>query len=309
MAVRLFEPGGAYQRMLYDRSDGRIKLNIIGRAFPAEEVLIAVGRGKVDMGVAATPHMAGTYPLWSWDSVPGTLSSDPIDGVLEGLKVYQDPRLLELYDRTFREAGCVYLLPNQWGESGALWSNKPITTVADMEGLKLRVSGRTVVAAAEALGAVPITVAEAEQQSAMVSGVVDAIITGAMYGYQIGNADIAKYVTPSPILPGYTASVVMNAELFDSLPADIRAIIREVSMEMAEMNASAIIAELLMTEVMLDTDPNIELLHFEEGEEELFTQRVVISLQLWLEDAGPDGAELIKILEENRAEYRAFKIQ
>jgi len=64
-----------------------------------------------------------------------------------------------------------------------------------------------------------------------------------------------------------------------------------------------------MTEVMLDTDPNIELLHFEEGEEEIFTQRVAISIQLWLEDAGPDGEELIKILEENRAEYRAFKIQ
>ena len=48
-ASQIYRPGGEMQRMLYERSNGRIQLEIISRMFPTEDLFSAVAKGKADV--------------------------------------------------------------------------------------------------------------------------------------------------------------------------------------------------------------------------------------------------------------------
>ena len=174
--------------------------------------------------------------------------------------------------------------------------------------MKLRAWGKALISSLEALGVSPITIAQAEVQSAMVAGTVDGVVTGVYYGYTIGMHNIANHVTYTPLSPGWNGYAIMNAETFDSLPPDIRDIIMQVSDEVASMNNIAVSVELMQTEAILRSAGQ-EILTFEPAELKKFIEKVEFVQDQWVQEAGSDGAELLKLAKERIAEYRAFKLQ
>ncbi|MEA3360811.1 MAG: hypothetical protein U9R17_15585, partial [Thermodesulfobacteriota bacterium] len=97
---QIYKPGGEMQRMLYERSGGRIQLKIVSRMFPATDILQAVATGKADMGDVPMPWHSGTYPLWNWGEIPGIVDEDPVKGLAEELAIYKDKGVMEIYDNT-----------------------------------------------------------------------------------------------------------------------------------------------------------------------------------------------------------------
>lgn len=102
-------------------------------------------------------------------------------------------------------------------------ANKPIKTVADFKGLKLRIqSSKVLEAQMKALGANPQVMAFSEVYSALQQGVVDGTENPMSNLYTQKMHEVQKYLTLSD--HGYLGyAVIVNKGFWDGLPADIRA--------------------------------------------------------------------------------------
>ncbi|RWU21182.1 C4-dicarboxylate transporter [Pseudomonas alkylphenolica] len=110
---------------------------------------------------------------------------------------------------------------------------KAVQTLADLKGLKLRASSRTAAKTVEGLGATPVSMPPAQMTEAISKGVVD----GALAAWEVVPAtkldEVTQYHSVTPVGQpafGYTVlAMLMNQRKFDSLPADLQAIIERNS--------------------------------------------------------------------------------
>ena len=117
-----------------------------------------------------------------------------------------------------------------FGDLGAryiLTARKPVRTLADLKGLKMRVIPSPVTLATyRALGANPVGMNSSEVQGALNQGVIDgldypvvSLITNGFYAF-------AKYY--SLVAVSYNVSVIMmNRNYWDALPTDLQAIVQQ----------------------------------------------------------------------------------
>jgi TRAP-type C4-dicarboxylate transport system substrate-binding protein len=106
---------------------------------------------------------------------------------------------------------------------------KPVKTLADLQGLKLRASSRTAAKTLEALGATPVSMPPAQMTEAISKGVVD----GALASWEVVPAtklnEVTQYHSATPAGEtafGYTVlTMLMNQKKFDGMPKDLQEII------------------------------------------------------------------------------------
>ena len=141
---------------------------------------------------------------------------------------------------------------------------------------------------------------------ALMTGVVDAVLSGQLYLNRSGVAKICPYFTVLPLAPVWTDACIMNADSFDSLPSDLQEVIRSVSRDCELMVYSADTSELTMAlkgiEYQGGTFTTMEPQEWAKALELVSPIR-----EEWLERAGPLGAEILAIAEEVIANYRAFE--
>jgi TRAP-type C4-dicarboxylate transport system substrate-binding protein len=305
-ASQVYRPGGVLQRMLYTRSDGRIKLNIVSRMFPASDVLKAVARGKADMGDVPMPFHSGTYPLWNWGDIPGIVNPDPVVGLEEELAVYEDPEVLTIYDETMEKLGLKFWFVTQWDPANGIWSKKKIDSLDDFKGMKIRASGYMGNLGLEALGASPVTIAGSELAPAMMTGTVDGVLTSLGYGYSIGLADVSNYFTLTPLSPTWSAVTVINKKTFESLPKDLQNIVMEVGREVQRMIRLSTTAEYIMS---LDTVElsGVERVKLPDDVYEKALKSAQVVREKWLELTGEQGKELLQEIEGAVNDHRKLK--
>ena len=101
-------------------------------------------------------------------------------------------------------------------------ANKPLRSVADFKGLKMRIqSSKVLDAQMRALGANPQVLAFSEVYQALQTGVVDGTENPPSNMYTHKMHEVQKYVTVSN--HGYLGyAVIVNKKFWDGLPADIR---------------------------------------------------------------------------------------
>ena len=112
-------------------------------------------------------------------------------------------------------------------------SGKPVKTLADLSGLKLRASSRTAAKTLESLGATPVSMPPAQMTEAISKGVVD----GALASWEVVPAtklnEVTQYHSVSPTGQpafGYTVlTMLMNQQKFDGMPKDLQEIIERNS--------------------------------------------------------------------------------
>ena len=304
-ASQIYRPGGEMERLLHERSGGRIKLKIVSKMFPTDQLLKAVATGKADMADVAMPWESGTYPLWNWGEIPGIVDEDPVQGLAEELAIYKDKKVMEIYDKTMGEIGLKYWFVTQWDPANGIWSKKEITSMDDLKGLKVRVGGYLPTLGIKALGASPVTIAGSELAPAMMAGTIDAVLTSLGYGYSIGLAKVSKFYTLTPLSPTWTAVTVMNKKTFDSLPPDLQKVVMEVGQELQQMVSLSTTAEYVMSIDTVDlSGVKRKSLPAEDQKKALEACQVVEAE--WLKKAGPEGPALLKAIKDAVAGYRAF---
>ncbi|MBK8285406.1 MAG: TRAP transporter substrate-binding protein [Ahniella sp.] len=206
-------------------SAGRIRIEVLpaNESVPAFGVLDAVSRGEVQMGHSAAYYWQNKLPAAPlFCTVPFGMVADEISAWFEagnGLSLWR-----ELYE----PLGVVPFPCGNTGVQSAAWSNREITSLDDLMGLKIRIPGLGAAVLAK-LGAQPVAVPGAELLKALQSGAIDAAEWLApMNDLAFGLQRAARYCYyPGWQEPGAVLECLVNAEVFKALPADLQAIVQQ----------------------------------------------------------------------------------
>jgi len=95
-------------------------------------------------------------------------------------------------DERLARQGLKVLYSVPWPPQG-IYANRPIATIADMKGLKMRTHNPATSRIAELAGAQPVTIQAAELAQAMATGAVNANITSGATGYDTKAWEQVKY--------------------------------------------------------------------------------------------------------------------
>ena len=164
-----------------------------------------------------------------------------IDRVLNGPGPFRE-KLAAAYDR----AGLHYLGTLQNGTYRLMTSNRPVKTVEDFRGLKIRtMSNRNHMAFWSALGANPTPLAWPELYFSLQSGIVDAEENAADTIVSANFNEVQNYVAETNVIL-YANEMVLNKKAYDSLPDPYQEVLQEAVQEA--------MGELAPTLVQVDRD-------------------------------------------------------
>ncbi|MCR4442997.1 MAG: TRAP transporter substrate-binding protein DctP [Peptococcaceae bacterium] len=210
----------AEKKWLWEKSGGRIKLNIIPNAAavtsPAD-IFDAVRTGVIEMGIQSSSRIAGRFTLMDVLSLPG-ISNYP--GCLETTMAAR--ALYAKYPEIQAEFKGVKVLSFNSVARTLLYSTKkPIKTVDDLKGRLIRAAGEYCIMGVKALGASPVSTPPSEWADGALKGVYDTIALNHQALYAMNLQELFKYVTDFNIQHSYFIQV-MNEDFYKSLPADLQ---------------------------------------------------------------------------------------
>ncbi len=209
--------------MIGEASGGRLEVKVYGAGELASafEVFDLASRGTVQMGHSASYYWAGKLPAAPFFSaMPFGLNAQEMNGWL-----YAGGGL-ELWRELYAPAGLVPFPAGNTGVQMAGWFRKPLTSVADLKGLKMRIPGLGGEVMSR-VGATPVTMPGGEIFSSLQSGAIDAAEwVGPYNDLAFGLHRVAKYCYyPGWQEPGSALECMVNKAAYEALPADLQAIV------------------------------------------------------------------------------------
>jgi C4-dicarboxylate-binding protein DctP len=210
-----------FKKLVEERTKGRVKIEVYpnSQLYKDKEEMEALQLGAVQM---LAPSLAKFAPL----------------GVKE-FEVFDLPYIFNNYEQLHKVtqgpvgAKLLAKLDAKGIHGLAYWdngfkvmsANKPLKTVADFRGQKMRIqSSKVLDSQMRALGAIPQVMAFSEVYQALQTGVVNGTENPPSNLYTQKMHEVQKYVTVSE--HGYLGyAVIVNKKFWAGLPADIRAIL------------------------------------------------------------------------------------
>lgn len=179
-------------------------------------------------------------------------------------------------------------------------SNKPIRSLEDFEGLRLRMPGGLVADCFEAVGARTVALAGSEVRPALASGLIDAAdFTGPAMNWDLGFAEVAKYIvmgpTSTPCLhqPVDLTVVVFNAETWRDLSEPLQQLMTELVRAFSHEHFAA--HQKANVSAWADFQAaGVEVTRLSEDDVERFRK---VAIPLWFDWArrDPDSARMLKL--------------
>lgn len=184
-----------------------------------------VRNGIADVVWTAPGYSAGRFPAIEAMELPFMVAN-----ALDGSRMAWD------YYNTFaKDEFSAYHVLAVHIDGGAVFhtTNKDIVNPQDIAGLKLRTSTRLSAKTLQAMGGVPVSMPPAQVTEAISKGVVD----GGVMPWELMRPtkidEVTHYhVSPpagQPLVVGTMLTMLMNQKKYDSLPADLKAIVDETS--------------------------------------------------------------------------------
>ena len=195
-----------------------------GTVVKVGEVPTAVENGVIDLGPLVTPYFPDQFPInnaipFFW---PQPKSQAQLGELM--LKWHDEhPEFAKELAKFKLKMISVRPLP-----SYGMICSKPIRTMEDFKGKRIRSYGVALPAMLEALGAVPVSMSDAEAYEALGNGILDcspgdpALTVGWKW------ADVAKYFIDVPMGASWGHLVIMNLDKYNALPADLKKIMDDM---------------------------------------------------------------------------------
>ncbi len=218
---------------ILEATDGRLKIELYDTLYPGAAQVGAVREGKLDIIGGPNNYLSGETPIFGLGHLPGL-----IDTPTEYAKVLH-AFLDELIETEWAEKYNAKVLAHGMFDRQVIVSTKPIETVADFDGLKVRINHYEGGQIVSQVGAKPTSVPLSETVVAMQRGVVDAIMTSVGTTHGLGFYEVADYIQEWKIGSSVTWSYVVNEDSWAALPDDLKEIVaREFAEIEEEMFAS-----------------------------------------------------------------------
>lgn len=283
-----FHPIPRFQKLLEERSGGRLILKTKVGLFPPREVIHAVIGGQVEMGFERTPWLSGTFPLWDL-ALPFLW-----DDIYQYEAFINDPRMVEIDKKTYGEKGLVKITDVSIEALDGIFATKPLRTLDDFKGLKIRTAGLIPTLALQLMGAKPLTIGTTEILEAIQRGTVDAVQTSRGWGMGFGLPDVCSHVSIWRIQSVFPGMLIVNKKKFESLPPDLQKILIDTGKEMQGQIIYGGKVEELESEIGVKVS-RLELVKPDKAEVDKVRKLVKPVIKKWLELAGPQGKEVLDI--------------
>lgn len=228
----------AWADEIQKRTDGRVQIRIFPGSVltKADQNYSGVVDGISDLGMSCFAYSAGRFPLLEGLDLPvgypdGASATRIATKLIEKYRSYTNAAGEEV---ELAEIANTHMLYVHAHGPGVLASRKPIRSLEDLQGCKIRATGLST-KIVKALGGNPIGMPQNDTYEALQKGVVDATFcpVETLYGWKQG--EVIHSVTDTPAI-GYTTSmfVTMNLERWNALPDDIKQVFNEVTADMLD---------------------------------------------------------------------------
>ena len=221
-----------WAREIEERTNGRVKITLYpgGSLTKAPQCYEGVVNGISDIGMSCFAYTRGRFPLLEGLDLPLGYPNGLIATRLatEMVMKYKPEEVSDTHVLYIHAHG-----------PGILASKKPVRTVDDMKGLKVRATGLSS-KIVESLGGVPVGMSQPETYEALQKGVVEATLCPIETLKGRKQAEVIDYVTDTSVV-GYTTAmfVVMNLDKWNSLPQDIQEVFNQVNSEWVDKHGQA----------------------------------------------------------------------
>jgi TRAP-type C4-dicarboxylate transport system substrate-binding protein len=212
-------------KMIEQRTGGKVKMTVYFSAAmaPPPETFNSIVAGVADIGEGLVYATPGKFPLTETVMLPELGLNTSLSCCKALWEVYKTtPALQKEY------AGVKMLWLHVTPAVKLITRKKPVHNLADLKGLKIRVSGATAVKTGEALGFTPVSMDIGDLYLGLEKGVIDGVALPSEILVSRRLGEVTKYVTDVDL--GHDAFfVVMNQKSWDKLPKDVQKVFDELT--------------------------------------------------------------------------------
>ena len=235
-----------FKELLEAKSDGYYQVNLFPAAQlvgPAEEVA-ATARGQIEMSAPYFSYLGSIEPAMNFYQLP--LVFESYEQLWEFLATDEAADLAGRLERR----GLQHI--EYWFESPSrLWTQRPVRSVADLRGQKIRVVPSAILQnAVEAMGATPTAIPGTELYLALQQGVADGAFTAPTYGLTFKFFEVSNAITNLDLFYGGYFFMV-NKAWFDRQPAERQEQIMAAAAEARVFNEIEVQQDLAMVDEAL----------------------------------------------------------
>ena len=218
--------GGAevFSKMLSEATDGNFEIQVFagGELVPGLQAADATAAGTVEACHTVSYYYWGKDPAWALGAaVPFALN-------VRGMNAWHyHGGGIDLMNEFYAKQGLVGYPGGNTGVQMGGWFRKEINTVADLQGLKMRIGGFAG-KVMEKLGVVPQQIAGGDIYPSLEKGTIDAAEwVGPYDDEKLGFQKVAPYYYyPGWWEGGPTVHLMFNKEKFDALPKGYQSLVR-----------------------------------------------------------------------------------
>ncbi|HQJ08499.1 MAG TPA: TRAP transporter substrate-binding protein [Deltaproteobacteria bacterium] len=224
--------GEAWAKEIEKRTNGAVKINVFpgGTLTSANDCYDGVVKGISDIGMSCFAYTRGRFPVMEAVDLPLGYPNGMAATKIAN-EFYNEVKPPELDD--------VHVLYIHAHGPGLLHTKKPVSTLKDLKGMKIRSTGLSA-KMVEVLGGVPVAMPQPGTYEALQKGVVEGTFAPmeTMKGWKQG--EVVKATTDCTNV-GYTTAmfVVMNMAKWDALPEDVKKVFTDVSSEYIDVQGKA----------------------------------------------------------------------
>lgn len=227
----------AFEEMVEERSDGAIQVNIFpsGQLGDARTIIEGIQMGAIQMGDIENGPMGSFVPLSRlWDLPFIFRDISHAHAVLDG-------EIGQQVQETFLDAGIRHLAYNDGGFRYFTNDEHPIKTVADIEGMKIRVmESEIMIDSINAFGASAVPISFGELYSSLQQGVVDGQENPMSQIYSQRFYEVQKYLSLSGHFY-YPRQYIASEKWWQGLSEEHQDIIAKASKEASNIQRAALV--------------------------------------------------------------------
>jgi TRAP-type C4-dicarboxylate transport system substrate-binding protein len=284
-----------YLDNLSTAAGGRLKLNWHpgGVLVPSNQALDATGQGTVDMILSQPSYYSGKVGLGSYTELP--FFSPSYKAAADS---FYNTAIHKIIDDVYREKTNTTVIQTRPFPPYVfiMNRNKPIRSLTDISGKKIRTPGGMVDEIVKALGGVPVKLVPGEFYQAMQQGIVDGFLLPlySLDTYKLG--DFKPIVTAPGPGSLTTQFVWMNLDRWNQLPADLQALIKSTTL--AEIGSMDTFWKGEDDKALAYARKvNVDIIQLSKADQQAMPQKARGIIDVFAKREGDRGAQLVKLLE------------
>jgi TRAP-type C4-dicarboxylate transport system substrate-binding protein len=260
-----------------------IKLHSGGALIKHPEIHRAVKSRQVQIGEVFIGRLGNNDPIFKLDNIPFLATDfDSADKLYQASKAKLQAQLEK--DRL------MLLYTSPWPPQD-LYSNKPVNSLADLQGLKMRAYSPTTSRLADLMGTTPVNIPFSDVAQAFTTNAIDAMVTSPSTGVNSQSWDYIKYFTTiNAWIP--KNMVFVNKKIFERLDEDTQAVILTAAAN-AEKKGWALGRKLAVEHTDMLRENGMQVSAPSEQLDSELREIGAVMVKEWLDEAGASGKEVI----------------